>query len=165
MLGRALFSSVILSGTVFGGVLAQIADTLDIGAVTKLTRQTGNPELAAAYLSQEGRRHTAAELDALADSLVMIATTYERAGSAESDRAARAAVNALVLAANGPYLANRSRKLEKLGHPQVLAPYPRAFDALVRIFDEAADSGLRHGTLYGITQLPDSARVVASWDL
>jgi hypothetical protein len=127
----------------------------------------GSPSLASALLSQEGQSRSAQDLNALADSLVVIATSYRRGDPAVQQRAAHAAAEALLTAAHPGHLAERRSWLAEntKGIPEsrrrLPVPYAGAFDALVRIFEGSPDTGLRGATLYFLTELPDQARVVA----
>lgn len=101
-----------------------------------------SPAAAVAILTREERGRSARELDAFADRLVAIATSYRSGDPPAEQRRAVAARQALVSAASS----------------ERGTPYAGAFERLVRIFEAARDPGMKHGTLWLVTRLPDKRR-------
>lgn len=138
---------------------AQVRDTLRADQILSSLRQGGGGSAAVAFLNQEGGAIAEPELDAFADSLVALATAFSVHDPPELRSAAHNARVAFAAAADPASLAERTRRLTERGlAPPV--PYPRSFEALVRIFEEASEPGFKAGTLYFIATLPDTARAV-----
>jgi hypothetical protein len=161
MTRAAFLLAVLATGSATpAGLMAQVSDTTNMRGALASVRQGGVTEAAVALLTQERQSRSPRELDAFADSLVVIATSYRRGDPRDQRRAALAASAALLAAAHPGVLSERAQRLAErgLGPP---VPYPRAFEALVRVFDHEQDVGVSGGTLYLITQLPDAGRVLA----
>jgi hypothetical protein len=157
VLVAAIGLSLVIPAPVFG----QAVDTASTRALLAELRASGNRSAILARLTQEYRNRPTAELDALADSLVTIATSYRKGDPLTVRRAALSAAVAIATSASPGHLAERANALQARGIDRTPVPYHRAFEALARIYRESPDSGARAGTLYLMTQLPDSRRVVA----
>lgn len=140
-------------------IRAQGPDTLRVAPILERVRQGAGGEVAASFLTQEDQPRSAEQLDALADSLVAIALSYRRGDPRERQLAAREARLALAWSASPERLAERAAQLAErdLGPP---VPYPRAFEALVRVFEGTPDAGPKGSALGLMTNLPDTARVI-----
>ena len=93
---------------------SQVSQESDVQDAIEAIRERGDPSRAVAVLTRRGRVTPNETLDAVADSLVALALDDQE------QRVSHAAVTALVLSALP-------------GNDKV--PYPRAFEALVRIID------------------------------
>lgn len=141
-------------------IRAQGPDTLRVAPILERVRQGAGGAVAASFLTQEDQPRSAEELDALADSLVAIALSYRRGDDpAVVRRAAQEARLALMWSASPERLAERaaSRSERGLGPP---VPYPRAFEAFVRVFEGSEGPGMKGSALRLMTNLPDTARVI-----
>lgn len=141
-------------------IRAQGPDTLKVAPILERVRQGAGGEVAASFLTQEDQPRSAEELDALADSLVAIALSYRRGDDpAVVRRAAHQARLALMWSASPERLAERAASLAErgLGPP---VPYPRAFEAFVRVFEGSEGPGMKGSALRLMTNLLDTARII-----
>lgn len=106
-------------------------------------RGSGHGSAAVSVLTQEHRSRSSAEIDAFADSLVVIATSYSPNSSFLAQRAALSAAAALASA----------------GVSERGVSYPRVFERLVRIY-EGSDAGMKGGALGLMIELPNLGPVV-----
>jgi hypothetical protein len=140
---------------------AQTDGYLDIPDVLARLRSGSYTSAPAMVLRQEFRRRPIEELDAFADSLVAIATSYRPGDSLAALRAAGNSVGALRASANRESLAERSVQLAERGLPPPI-PYPHAFEALEWIYHGTPEvGGVRGAVLSAMQRLPDSAQVVS----
>jgi|FLOH01.1.fsa_nt_gi hypothetical protein len=116
----------------------------DIRSALEGVRNRGNSLAVRSMLAQEGGQRSQRALDALADSLVVIAVSASSDDYPDGRNVAMAA--RLALAYSGK--AERSR------------PYRGAFEALVRIFEDSDPNGTKYATLSLIAELPDHGRSV-----
>ena len=147
MISKMRWPWLVVPFCLFSGDLAgQVVRGSDARAAMEALRERARPDRAVAVLTRRGGRLASAEsLDAVADSLVGLALSYEGANDPQR-RASLAAMGALVRSALP-------------GDDEV--PYPRAFEALVRIIDgEEAFIGIRGATLNALSELPQMGRVV-----
>lgn len=124
-------------------VAGQAADSTVRKAIASV-RERGFASSAAEALAGERGSTSVRDRDALADSLVVIGTAFGENGSPAEQRAAMAAITALASSAG----------------PDRATPYPRAFEALVRIYEGAPEGGIGAATLFMISELPSVGRAV-----
>jgi hypothetical protein len=141
------------------GLMGQVMiDTSDQSVLLARVRG-GNESSAFAFLSQEGRRRSPQELDAIADSLVAIAVSLREGDPIAKYRSASAARAALVFSADPAILAEQAKRLAKLGFgPPV--PYARAYESLVRIVEGSDEPGTKGGTLSMLIRIPPMGRAI-----
>lgn len=141
----------------------KVADTyaaLDMQTALASVR-AGHGSKATTFLTQEGVRRPRPQLDALADSLVVIASSsYDPDDRAKGRRARRAARGALAAAGYVGVLVERSQYTAEWQLPPPIA-YPLALDKLLLVFERMPPSSERNAMLGWLTSLPDTARVVA----
>lgn len=97
-------------------------------------------------LTQELGPLPRAELDALADSLVVIALEYEPGDPEEKKSMADGAVFNL-------RFSSRAREGSE--------PYPGALDRLIQIIENSKAGSIRRSALEGVANVPDTARAIA----
>lgn len=139
------FASVFLSWAVLVpvGLQAQVVESTSLSAAVESVRR-GRASWAADILSNKGGGISGAEQSALADSLVVIATSY-RAGD---PRATLAAAIAAMTVVNLAVDANRG------------TPFPHAFETLVRIYEGSPEERIQSTALVSIGSLPSKGRAV-----
>jgi len=120
----------------------------------------GNGSAAETFLTQEGARRPRPELDALADSLVAIATSYDARDPLQGREARLAASIALKSSGDPRGLAERSQRMAEWQLPPPIA-YPLALDKLLLVFEGMPQPSERSAMLGLLTSLPDTGRVVA----
>ncbi len=122
-------------------------------------RNLGHSRSVEAILSQEAGPWEAGSLDAMADSLVLIASHYRQSGSEAERRSAMAAVNALVLSSSVEHLSQRKAALADRGIVIAPTPYRGARHALERVVRARGDVGVRAVALTAIGEALDPAAV------
>jgi hypothetical protein len=137
---RSLILAILVLPSALLGQL-QLTEAEERERALATVRGMGHGGMATSVLVQEHRSRSPAELDAFADSLVAIAISLN---SDRSSAARRAAVAARVA-------------LGSSARPERGIPYPRAFEALVRVYEGTTSHG---GTLGLIATLPDQVRAV-----
>lgn len=115
-----------------------------IRSVLESIREHGSSRPAIAFLKQEKQAHPQGQLDALADSLVAMIVSVRPGDPNSRFRAAVVAGGALVFAAG----------------PGSGTPYPRSFEMLAEVYEHSSEPGIKGGTLWMMTQLPNQGRVV-----
>ena len=149
MMRLAIFCLTALACTLAGPVCAQRPDTISTAGAVKILRESGNPMAATALLSQTRRSVSAGELDALADSLVSIASTYREDDPLLAQSAAIAASTALLVAA-------RASEGTRGG-----TPYARAFERLAAIYEQSKSPGIKGSVLGLMAEMPNREKAVS----
>jgi hypothetical protein len=172
MVRRAFLVACLGSCAATAGVAGQQSETFDPATALAHLRQTFSPSLAIAVLVRQGTIRDAVQLDAFADSLVAIAVSYRHRDAIEARRLAVTAAEAIFVSGNPEILTRQEAAMPHWVSRPKPVPYPRAFEALVRIYDGSSDVAWRGGILTFMTAFQDKARardflalVAASEDL
>lgn len=148
--GRHPFLAFVLAAIAAPVGAAQVVVGADPTAaeVASALRIKGHPAGAASVLTQAQGPRPARELDEVADTLVVIAATFERSG-VEGVSTRLAALNALVMAGRGNTGIDDGR---------VGIPYAGAAARLKRLATIAQSGGVRAAALNSLVSLPDSVK-------
>ena len=136
--------SMLLTASSWNGISAQEPPDTSIAAILASVRSLGIGNPARVILSQEGGPVAAQKIDALADSLVAIASGFRTGGTFADKRMAMASISAL----------------REAGSTLATTRYVDAFSRLRETYERSEDVGIRAATLYSMTTLPDTAAVI-----
>ena len=125
------------------GLEAQVVEATSVSAAVRSVRE-GRVSSAADFLANKGGGVSGAEKSTLADSLVVIATSYRAGDPRVALQAANAAMTVVSLAVD----ASRG------------TPFPHAFETLVRIYEGSPEVRIQGTTLILIGSLPSEGRAV-----
>ncbi len=139
--GILVLATVLFSPTILG---AQVQNSATVEAAINNLRARGAAAGAISLLAGERGGLTMGEKDALADSVVAIAIDYQE-GDTQSRYLASVAAGIALTSSAGPERA---------------VPYPRAFQALVRVYEGSKGTGSKGRVLKLMTRLPSAGRVV-----